>query len=113
VLRARLPLGEVIRLGSTAASAEAALQALQPGAASESGATRHCLIVGDADDWAANWSLAHAARSRATIIVHGGQAEFRSLARANALPPLLDDPVTQCWMAEPGHSPTRRAWFAP
>ncbi|MCP2368347.1 S-DNA-T family DNA segregation ATPase FtsK/SpoIIIE [Agromyces flavus] len=111
-LRAHLPGAEVIRLGSTPGTAVQAMDALESvaaGSGTESHAIR--LIVGDAEDWAANWSLAHAARSRATIVVHGGHAEFRSLARATALPPLLDDPTAQCWIAHPEHAPARRAWL--
>ncbi|MFE5672567.1 FtsK/SpoIIIE domain-containing protein [Agromyces sp. NPDC056523] len=114
-LQARLPGAEVIRLGSTTGSAGQAMEALRAAAGTRAGAgsasLEQFLVVGDTDDWAANWSLAHAARSRATIVVHGGQAEFRSLARASALPPLLDDDAAQCWMAMPEHAPARRAWL--
>lgn len=68
------------------------------------------IIVGDAEAWTANWSLAVQARSRAVIVVHGGHAEYRALARDAGPPPLLDDHRRQCWELPPEQPPTRREW---
>lgn len=70
------------------------------------------IVVGDAESWSANWSLAALARSRAAIVVHGGSAEYRTLARDPGLPPLLDDHRDQCWEALPEGPPVRRRWIA-
>jgi S-DNA-T family DNA segregation ATPase FtsK/SpoIIIE len=103
---AHAPHAEVIRLGGTAAAVARAAVAFE--APVEEGEQR--IVVGDAEAWAANWSLASAARARATVIVHGGHAEYRSLARGTALPPLLDDPARQCWIVPPGLPIGRRRW---
>jgi S-DNA-T family DNA segregation ATPase FtsK/SpoIIIE len=68
------------------------------------------LIVGDADAWSANWSIAALVREQATIVVHGGQREYRVLAPGHPLPPLLDDAGTQCWVVEPGSMARRAGW---
>ncbi len=54
--------------------------------------------IGDVDAWAANWALAAVVREEAEIVVHGGQREYRVFARPSTLPPLLDDPMEQCWV---------------
>ena len=64
-------------------------------------AAARCIVVGDADAWAANWSIAALVREEATIVVHGGPREYRTLASGPALPPLLDDAATQCWVIDP------------
>lgn len=68
------------------------------------------IIVGDAESWTANWSLAVQARSRAAIVVHGGAAEYRALGRDAGPPPLLDDHRRQCWEIPPEQAPIRREW---
>ena len=75
-------------------------------------ATAACVIVGDVDAWAANWSIAALVREEATVVVHGGPREYRVLARGPAIPPLLDDAATQCWVVDPG-GPARRAGWPP
>ncbi|MBM7504314.1 FtsK/SpoIIIE domain-containing protein [Agromyces aurantiacus] len=108
VLSSRWPAATLVRLGSTpdaAAEASAAIDASRVG-----GPQR--ILVGDADAWAANWSLTAAARSAATIVVHGGTAEFRALARGTGLPPLLDDHSAQCWIGRPEDPVARRRWLA-
>ena len=73
-------------------------------------ATGPRVVIGDADAWMANWALAGAMREDATVIVHGGPREYRVLARDATLPPLLDDPVAQCWVLAPGGAPRRSPW---
>ncbi|WP_430646107.1 FtsK/SpoIIIE domain-containing protein [Agromyces sp. GXS1127] len=68
------------------------------------------VVIGDADAWAANWSLAAAARSRAELVVHGGTGEYRALARGAGLPPLLDDDRDQCWRIPAGGVAERARW---
>lgn len=68
------------------------------------------VVVGDADAWAANWALAAVVREDATIVVHGGPREHRVLSTGSGLPPLLDDPVAQCWVQLPGAASTRCTW---
>lgn len=69
-----------------------------------------CLIVGDADAWAANWSIAALMREQATIVVHGGPREYRTLAAGTPIPPLLDDVATQCWVIDRMATARRAAW---
>ncbi|MFD4420391.1 FtsK/SpoIIIE domain-containing protein [Agromyces sp. NPDC058484] len=69
-----------------------------------------CVIVGDADAWAANWTIAALVREEATIVVHGGARECRVLAADSSLPPLLDDAAAQCWVRRPGAPTERAAW---
>ena len=73
-------------------------------------ATGPRVVIGDADAWMANWALAAAMREDATVIVHGGPREYRVLVRDATLPPLLDDPVAQCWVLAPGGAPRRSQW---
>jgi len=73
-------------------------------------ATAPRVVIGDADAWMANWALAAAMREDATVIVHGGPREYRVLVRDATLPPLLDDPVAQCWVLAPGGAPSRSPW---
>jgi DNA segregation ATPase FtsK/SpoIIIE, S-DNA-T family len=68
------------------------------------------IVVGDADAWASNWSIAALMREEATIVVHGGPREYRALVADRALPPLLDDPTRQCWVIHPRGRPERAAW---
>lgn len=68
------------------------------------------IIVGDAEWWTANWALAAQARARAAIVVHGGAAEYRALARGAGPPPLLDDHRRQCWEMPIEQPPIRREW---
>ncbi|WP_173922025.1 FtsK/SpoIIIE domain-containing protein [Agromyces sp. Marseille-P2726] len=79
-------------------------------AASRSHDDDRLVVVGDADAWAASWPLAAQLREDATIVVHGGSREYRVLGSDLGLPPLLDDPVAQCWVI-PRHGPVRRAWW--
>ena len=71
------------------------------------------LVVGDADAWLANWALARIAREDAVIVVHGERREYRVFATTAELPPLLDDPVAQCWVLPPGERPRRATWPHP
>lgn len=68
------------------------------------------LVVGDADAWMANWALIGLMREEASVVVHGGHREYRVFAPGPALPPLLDDPVRQCWVTGPGAEPLRSTW---
>ena len=49
-------------------------------------------------------------RTEAGVVVHGGLREFRVFGGGNSLPPLLDDPVAQCWLTPPSGAPARCAW---
>lgn len=102
-----LPEAEVVVLGSApeAASRAGAMLQLAPEP------DRPRIVIGDAETWASNWSLAMQARGRAAIVVHGGSGEYRALARDPGLPPLLDDHRSQCWVIPPEASPTRRSWI--
>ena len=71
------------------------------------------VIVGDAESWAASWSLAAALREEAALVVHGGAAESRALVRSRELPPLLDAGAGQCWILEPGQGVGRAIWPRP
>ena len=73
-------------------------------------ATGPRVVIGDADAWMANWAFTGAMREDATVIVHGGPREYRVLVRDATLPPLLDDPVAQCWVLAPGGAPIRSPW---
>ncbi|MEV1130853.1 FtsK/SpoIIIE domain-containing protein [Agromyces sp. NPDC049794] len=68
------------------------------------------VVVGDADAWAANWSIAALVREEATLVIHGGAREQRVFREGRGLPPLLDDPVAQCVVTPPGAPPRRAAW---
>lgn len=70
------------------------------------------VLVGDADAWAASWSLWASIREEAVVVVHGRAAEYRALVRDQQLPPLLDDGVRQCWVVRPDESPGRAEWPA-
>ena len=76
-------------------------------------ATGPRVVIGDADAWMANWALAGAMREDATVIVHGGPREYRVLVRDATLPPLLDDPVAQCWVLAPRRCAAQIAMAAP
>ncbi|WP_448809478.1 FtsK/SpoIIIE domain-containing protein [Agromyces bauzanensis] len=67
------------------------------------------VVIGDADAWAANWSLAAIVREEATLVVHGGAREHRVFG-AGRTPPLLDDDAAQCLVTAPGRAPRRSAW---
>ena len=73
-------------------------------------AGRPPVVIGDADAWAANWTIAASMREGATVVVHGGPREYRVFAPGPALPPLLDDPVDQCWVLTPGEGARRSRW---
>ena len=68
-------------------------------------------IVGDAEAWAASWSLIASLREEAALVVHGGPGEYRALTRSRELPPLLDDGAGQCWVIEPGQGARRAMWL--
>lgn len=68
------------------------------------------IVVGDADTWAASWSVAALLREEATIVVHGGAREQRVFRAGRGLPPLLDDAVAQCIVTSPDGPPRRAAW---
>jgi S-DNA-T family DNA segregation ATPase FtsK/SpoIIIE len=110
-LAARWPDAELVLLGSSTDAAARA--AIMLGAGVEAGAAGPRIVVGDADAWAGNWSLAAQARGRAALVVHGGPSEFRALARESALPPLLDDPRAQCWEIPRDGEAVRRRWPSP
>lgn len=99
------PDAETILLGPGGDGAHRAAAAL----AVEASAGR-TLVVGDTDAWSANWALGSAVRDVATIIVRGGGAEYRALARERELPPLLDEGTAQCWTISPGGPPHRALW---
>jgi S-DNA-T family DNA segregation ATPase FtsK/SpoIIIE len=105
-IAAHAPGATVITLDSAPDAAARAAEALS--SPDSAGAQR--IVIGDAQAWASNWALANAARSRATLVVHGGAAEYRALARGTGLPPILDDPVGQCWIVPLGMPPSRRVW---
>jgi len=93
------PLGDTVARTALARAA----------AAAAADATARC-VVGDADAWAANWSIAALVREQATIVVHGGPREYRTLAPGPSLPPLLDDAATQCWVIDPAADARRAGW---
>ena len=105
-IRALAPGATVIVLDAVPDAAARAAEALStPAAPGE----QH-IVIGDAQAWASNWGLANAARSRATVVVHGGAVEFRALARGTGLPPILDDAARQCWMVPVGSAASRQGW---
>lgn len=98
-------------LGHRPVLLEPALDATARAALANAGSPEHPLVVvGDADAWTANWTFAAVVREAATIVVHGGAREYRVFADGSTPPPLLDDPVTQCWVRRPGSAPIRCAW---
>jgi S-DNA-T family DNA segregation ATPase FtsK/SpoIIIE len=61
------------------------------------------VIVGDAEQWQAHWSLLTALRADTTVIVDGcSVAEFRALTRIRDRPPLLARLPGRAWLVEPG-----------
>ena len=110
-MRPRADTATLRGLGHEPVLLEPGLDAVARAAMAAGGGAEHPLvIVGDADAWTANWSLTALVREEAAIVVHGGSREFRVFARGSALPPMLDDAVAQCWLAQPGGEPTRCAW---
>ncbi|NUT59144.1 MAG: hypothetical protein HOQ00_09930, partial [Agromyces sp.] len=110
-MRPRADAATLRGLGHEPVLLEPGLDAVARAAMAAGGGAEHPLvIVGDADAWTANWSLTALVREEAAIVVHGGSREFRVFARGSALPPMLDDAVAQCWLAQPGGEPTRCAW---
>ncbi|MGR0220335.1 FtsK/SpoIIIE domain-containing protein [Agromyces sp. ZXT2-6] len=103
------PEADVVLLGAGGDATDRAATALRGG----TGPARNRFVIGDAESWAANWSLAGQARGRAAIVVHGGNAEYRALIRDPGPPPLLDDHRGQCWVILPEQSPVRRTWITP
>jgi S-DNA-T family DNA segregation ATPase FtsK/SpoIIIE len=97
-------------LGDTVVRTALARHAGDADAPGDPDAAARCVVVGDADAWAANWSIAALVREQATIVVHGGQREYRTLAPGPSLPPLLDDAATQCWVLEPAADVRRAGW---
>jgi len=90
---------------------EPADAAIRAALAAPAGGARHpLLVIGDADAWMANWALTGLMREEASVVVHGGPREYRVFAPGPALPPLLDDPVRQCWVTGPGAEPRRSTW---
>jgi S-DNA-T family DNA segregation ATPase FtsK/SpoIIIE len=67
-------------------------------------------VIGDADAWMANWSVAAIVREEATIVVHGGAREQRVFHSGRGLFPLLDDVVAQCLVIASDGSSRRAAW---
>ncbi|TYL52388.1 FtsK/SpoIIIE domain-containing protein [Agromyces mariniharenae] len=110
-MRPRADAATLRGLGHEPVLLEPGLDAVARAAIAAGGGAGHPLvIVGDADAWTANWTLTALVREEAAIVVHGGSREFRVFAAGSALPPLLDDPVAQCWLAPPGGEPMRCAW---
>ena len=68
------------------------------------------VYVGDADAWAANWTLLARIREHVDIVVYGGAHEYRAVIRHRALPPLLDEGIGQCWASEGGAPARRFSW---
>lgn len=98
-------------LGHRPVLLEPGLDASARAALATAGGPEHPLVVvGDADAWTANWTFAAIVREAATIVVHGGAREYRVFAHGSTPPPLLDDPVTQCWVRRPGSAPIRCTW---
>ncbi|UOE44627.1 FtsK/SpoIIIE domain-containing protein [Agromyces larvae] len=89
-----------------ARAAEAALAAAP--AAGEPG--ERVVLAADAESWAGAWAVAAAVREAGVVVVRGGPAEYRALARDRGLPPLLDERPPQCWVLRPGEAPARRSW---
>ncbi|WP_165308392.1 hypothetical protein, partial [Agromyces binzhouensis] len=96
---------ELIRLADGPEAVRRAQHAID-----ESSAADGVVVVGDADAWAAHWSLAAAARARAELVVHGGSQELRVLVRDAGLPPLLDVDRDQCWRIRSDRTTERAAW---
>ncbi|WP_353815510.1 FtsK/SpoIIIE domain-containing protein [Agromyces sp. SYSU T00266] len=94
---------ELVRLADGPDAARRALSSIEAGGAG-------VVVLGDADAWAANWSLAAAARARAELLVHGGGSELRALLRDAELPPLLDVDRDQCWRVRADRTTERAAW---
>ncbi len=112
------PRADAAALRSTRARADRARRPRRCGGArgdlrATEPATGPRVVIGDADAWMANWALAGAMREDATVIVHGGPREYRVLVRDATLPPLLDDPVAQCWVLAPGRCAEQIAVAAP
>jgi S-DNA-T family DNA segregation ATPase FtsK/SpoIIIE len=97
-------------LGDTVVRTALARHAGHADAPGDADAAARCVVVGDADAWVANWSIAALVREQATIVVHGGPREYRTLAPGPSLPPLLDDAATQCWLLEPAADARRAGW---
>jgi S-DNA-T family DNA segregation ATPase FtsK/SpoIIIE len=110
-VRPRADAETLRRLGHEAVLLEPGLDVAARAAITAGGAGGHPLVVvGDADAWTANWTLTALLREEAAIVVHGGSREFRVFSSGSAPPPLLDDPVAQCWLVPPRGVPTRCSW---
>lgn len=69
------------------------------------------VIVGDAEAWSGSWAVAALVRDSATIVVRGGARELRMFVAPSAtLPPLIDEPASQCWVIGPSATVRRAAW---
>lgn len=106
-LAAACPDAEVLVLGADPDATSRIASILQ----GDPGTGRVRIVVGDAESWSANWTLAAVARRRAVVVIHGAGPEYRALVREAGLPPLLDDHRAQCWELRPEEPPVRRAWI--
>lgn len=115
------PQADAVALAAACPGAEIVVLGADPGETSRIASILHGdhgpgqvrIVVGDAESWSANWSLAALARRRAVVVIHGAGAEYRALVRETGPPPLLDDHRAQCWELRPEEPPVRRAWIAP
>ena len=110
-LSGRTPL--VLRQGEDAAAR--ALTAMGLGPVSPQGRDSPLpalppIVVGDAEAWAAQWSLLAAIRERGLLVVHAGSSELRAVSRLRTTPPMLDPGGEQCWGLLPGEPPVRLSW---
>ncbi len=67
------------------------------------------VIVADADEWQASWSVLASLRRRCPVLAIGVSAgELRSLLGVRSPPPPIAVEQGECWLIEPGGSPPRR-----
>ncbi|WP_108250507.1 FtsK/SpoIIIE domain-containing protein [Planctomonas deserti] len=68
------------------------------------------VLLGDPEEWQAQWGVLQSARRSRCMIYDGcTPRDVRALGRPRGLPPLLGD-ARSVWFAEPGGEVQRRAW---
>ena len=64
---------------------------------------RTTVLIGDPDDWQADWRLLTTARREWPMVLVGcTPADHRALLRDRGLPPLLGTQPRECWFAHDG-----------
>ena len=110
LLAAAHPAHRVIDL-EAAARARDALAGLDPSGRTDPAspaAEPPAIIVGDPEEWRAQWALLQTVRMRGALVVAAEHAsELRQLAGVRELPPFARMHADRAWVVEPGRKPRR------